>query len=106
MTDRTLTYTFMPEARPVIDELRKRGNVIEAARLGDFRADLGDRYALATTCATPDDVKALTRTLADAFKDKPNERELARWALIRLADEVGYIVAFPKIVASPVRAPP
>lgn len=100
--ERGVTYTFLPEARPVIDVLRRRGQRIEAARLAAFKPELPNHLALATLLPDGTAVDDLATALADELSGNPAAKELARWALVRRC-EAGYIVAFPKVIAVPIR---
>ena len=101
--ERTTTFSYLPEARPVIAALRRLGNVIEAAQLNTFKDSFApDRFALATICEHEAAVEALKLALVDAVKDNPRAIDLVQVALV-LQTDAGYIVAFPAIVAAPIR---
>jgi hypothetical protein len=100
--ERTATYTYLPEARPVIDALRRLGQRVEAACLDTFRPELPHQMALATACPDAPTLAALQAALDEAFKDNRPTHDLVRWALVR-RHETGYVVAFPSIIAVPIR---
>jgi hypothetical protein len=101
LRERTTTYSYLPEARPVIGALHDLGKVVEAAHLDPFEPERRG-LALSTICDDVAAVEALHAGLDDALGGNADAHRLVRWALVRRA-AAGYIVVFPRIVAAPVR---
>jgi hypothetical protein len=103
VNERTTTYTYLPEARPLIDALRGLGKIVEAAQLAAFKAIYpADRFALATICADKPAVDELAKELRYRLEGNPRAAELASKALV-LKTDAGFLVAFPDVVMVPVR---
>ena len=103
VNERTITYTYLPEARPLIDALSRLGKILEVTPLAAFKAAYpAGRLALATICVDQAAVDELAQELRHRLEGNPRATELARKALV-LKIDIGFIVAFPDVVAVPVR---
>ena len=96
------SFTYLPEARPVIRALLRLGQTFDAAQLSGSDDAQEQRWVLCTFVKSAGDIERLATALEYALKSDLPALELSRKVLIRRT-ESGLMLAFRSIVGVPVR---